>query len=87
MTTAREKFSSQASPELLAGMREIARTEGRHFQAVLEEAMLSYLENKAGDKNKAKDKNEAGDKVRPEVMAHYRASVERNRLLYELLAQ
>ena len=26
-------------------------------------------------------------KVRPEVMAHYRASVEKNRELYELLAQ
>ena len=44
MVTAREKFSSQASPELLAGMREIARQEGRHFQAVLEDAMSSYIE-------------------------------------------
>ena len=26
-------------------------------------------------------------KVRPEVMAHYEASVERNRTFYELLAQ
>ena len=26
-------------------------------------------------------------KVRPEVMAHYRASLEKNRRLYELLAQ
>ena len=75
MVAAREKFSSQASPELLAGMREIARREGRHFQAVLEDAMRSYLEGKAQTK------------VRPEVMAHYRASVERHRKLYELLAQ
>ena len=75
MATTRAKFSSQASPELLAGMREIARKEGRHFQAVLEEAMVNYIESKARDK------------VRPEVMAHYRASVERHRRLYELLAQ
>ena len=75
MATTRAKFSSQASPELLAGMREIARKEGRHFQAVLEEAMANYIESKAREK------------VRPEVMAHYRASVERHRRLYELLAQ
>ena len=47
MSTVREKFSSQASPELLAGMREIARKEGRHFQAVLEEAMARYIESKS----------------------------------------
>lgn len=75
MATTRAKFSSQASPELLAGMREIARKEGRHFQAVLEEAMADYIESKVREK------------VRPEVMAHYRASVERHRRLYELLAQ
>lgn len=75
MATVRKKFSSQASPELLERMREIARVEGRHFQAVLEDAMRSYLENNAQEK------------VRPEVMAHYRASVERNRRLFESLAQ
>ena len=75
MVAAREKFSSQAFPELLAGMREIARREGRHFQAVLEDAMRVYIESKDREK------------VRPEVMAHFRASLERNRRLYELLAQ
>ena len=72
---AREKFSSQASPELLAAMRDIARTDGRHFQAVLEDAMRGYVEHRARQK------------VRPEVMAHARASIEKNRLLYELLAR
>ncbi len=75
MVVAREKFSTQATPELLAGMREVARTEGRQFQAVMEDAMRTYLESKTQEK------------VRPEVMAHYRASVEKNRLLAELLAQ
>ncbi len=75
MVVPREKFSSQASPELLSAMREIAREEGRHFQAVLEDAISSYLEARVQQK------------VRPEVMAHYTASLERNRKLYELLAQ
>ena len=72
---AREKFSSQARPELLSRMREIARSDGRHFQAVLEDAMSSYIESRERPN------------VRPEVMAHYRASVERNRRLMELLAK
>ena len=75
MSTPREKFSSQADPDLLAAMRQLARNDGRHFQAVLEDAMSNYIESRAQQK------------VRPEVMAHYRASVERHRLLYELLAR
>ena len=75
MVARREKFSSQASPELLQGMREIARNDGRQFQAVLEDAMRDYIANKTQEN------------VRPEVMAHYRASVERNRVLAELLSQ
>ena len=72
---AREKFSSQAAPELLSRMREIARSDGRHFQAVLEDAMSAYIESR-----------ERG-KVRPEVMAHFRDSVEKHRHLLELLAE
>ena len=75
MVATREKFSSQASPELLAEMRQVAQDEGRHFQAVLEDAMREYLDNKALGK------------VRPEAMAHFRASVKRHRRLYELLAE
>ncbi len=75
MVATRQKFSSQADPELLEGMREIARKEGRQFQAVLEEAMAGYIKGKTKEN------------VRPEFMAHYRASLERNRLLAELLAQ
>ena len=71
----RVKFSSQAKPELLASMREIARSDGCHFQAVLEDAMASYIESIAQHR------------IRPEVMAHYRASLERNWLLYKLLAR
>lgn len=75
MVATREKFSSQASPDLLAKMREIARSDGRHFQAVLEDAMSVYIESRAQQN------------VRPEMMAHFRASLERNRRLGELLAK
>jgi hypothetical protein len=40
------KFSSQADPEVLEGLQEIATREGRQFQAVLGEAMREYLSRK-----------------------------------------
>lgn len=70
MAGTREKFSSQAPPELLAAMREIAREEGRHFQAILEDALREYV-----------------GKPRASVMAQFRASVQRNSRLSELLAR
>jgi len=75
MAAAREKFSSLADPELLEGMREIARREGRHFQAVLEDAMSAYIESKNQER------------VRPTVMGHFYASLEKNRRLGELLGK
>ena len=75
MATAPEKFSGRAAPELLAAMREMARREGREFDEILEEAMWNYFKSKL-----------PGD-VRPDFMAHYYASLERNRRLGERLAQ
>ncbi|MDE2888969.1 MAG: hypothetical protein OXR72_12220 [Gemmatimonadota bacterium] len=75
MNMPREKFSSQVAPELLGTMREIARKEGRHFQAVLEEAMRKYIDNRNREKPRA------------EIMAHFQASVERHRRLGEMLAR
>lgn len=40
------KFSSQAEPEVLDGLREIAAREGRQLQAVLGDAMREYLAHK-----------------------------------------
>jgi hypothetical protein len=40
------KFSSQAEPEVLKGLQEIATREGRQFQAVLGDAMREYLMHK-----------------------------------------
>jgi hypothetical protein len=75
MGSSKVKYSSQASPEILSAMREIARGEGRQLQAVMEEAMEEYIVNRSRQT------------PRPEVMAHFRASVERNRRLYDLLAR
>ncbi len=40
------KFSSQAEPEVLDGLQEIASREGRQLQAVLGDAMREYLARK-----------------------------------------
>ena len=40
------KFSSQADPEVLEEMQQLAAREGRQFQAVLAEAMRAYLANR-----------------------------------------
>lgn len=40
------KFSSQADPEVLEGLQDIATREGRQFQAVLGDAMREYLAHK-----------------------------------------
>ncbi|MBE0592359.1 MAG: hypothetical protein IH616_08155 [Gemmatimonadales bacterium] len=45
-TTAREKFSSQAAPEVLEALRRIAASEGRQFQAVLDEALRDYIDRR-----------------------------------------
>jgi len=45
MTNAtREKFSSQAAPEVLAALRHIAQSQGRQFQAVLDDALRDYID-------------------------------------------
>ena len=75
MAIRREKFSSQADPELLTELREIARADGRQFQAVLEDAIRDYIESRAQEKPRAS------------VMAHFQSSVEKNRRLGKLLAK
>ncbi|MCY4437482.1 MAG: hypothetical protein OXE05_09155 [Chloroflexi bacterium] len=75
MSTKMQKFSSQADSELLAALRAIAKQDGRHFHAILEDAMRDYIEARRQDK------------PRTAVMAHFRASLEKNRRLGELLAK
>ena len=42
------KFSSQANPEVLNTLREIAEAEGRKFHAVLDEAFRGGTQNQLG---------------------------------------
>jgi len=69
--TERVKFSTQASPNLLSTMRLIAKEEGRQFQAVLEDAMMLYVERKRGDR------------ARTHVMDHLRSSIAQNHEFYQ----
>ncbi len=75
MAKPRERFSSQADPGLLAALRSLAKQDGRQFQAVLEDAMREYIESRAQEK------------PRSAVMAHFQASLEKNRELAKLLAE
>lgn len=43
MASVREKFSSQADPQLLSEIRALAQKQGRQFQAVIEQALTEYL--------------------------------------------
>lgn len=74
-TTLREKFSSQASPEVLAALRQIAESQGRQFQAVLDEAMRDYI-----------DRQQKG-RPRRHVMATFASSLEEFDSLYRELAK
>jgi hypothetical protein len=74
-TTAREKFSSQASPEVLTALRQIAEGQGRQFQAVLDEALRDYIDRQ--------------QKTRPRrhVMASFASSLDEFDHLYRELAK
>ncbi|MCZ2415253.1 MAG: hypothetical protein LC136_13480 [Burkholderiales bacterium] len=74
-TAVREKFSSQAAPEVLAALRRIAESQGRQFQAVLDEALRDYIDRH--------------QKVRPRrhVMAAFAESVKEFDELYRELAK
>ena len=74
MAARREKFTSETDAELLSALRELAKQDGRHFRDVLEEAIQSYLEARNQEKPRAV------------VMAHFQASVEKNRKLGKMLA-
>ena len=74
-TLNREKFSSQASPDVLAALRDLAAVQGRQFQSVLDDAMRDYLERQT--------------KTRPRqhVMASFASSLEEFDSLYRDLAK
>lgn len=71
----REKFSSQAAPEVLAALREIAQRQGRQFQAVLDEALRDYIGR------------QQSERPRNHVMASFAASLDEFDSLYRELAK
>ena len=74
-TATREKFSSQAAPEVLAALREIAQQQRRQFQAVLDDALRDYIDRKQSER------------PRRHVMASFAASLDEFDSLYRELAK
>jgi protein-disulfide isomerase-like protein with CxxC motif len=74
-TAAREKFSSQAAPEVLAALRQIAESQGRQFQAVLDEALRDYIDR------------QQKERPRRHVMAAFASSLDEFDNLYRELAK
>ena len=76
MTTAtREKFSSQAAPDVLAALRHIAESQGRQFQAVLDDALRDYIDR------------QQKERPRRHVMTVFASSLEEFDNLYRDLAK
>jgi hypothetical protein len=75
MSQEREKFATQVNSEILAGVRAIARKEGRQLQAVVDEALGDLIE---------KRKN---TQPRTHVMAAYLTSHATYGELYKKLAK
>jgi predicted transcriptional regulator len=69
------KFSSQADPEVLEGLQDIATREGRQFQAVLGDAMREYLAHKRQQS------------PRRNVLEAFQKSLKEHDELYRLLAK
>ena len=74
-TVAREKFSSQAAPDVLAALRHIAETQGRQFQAVLDDALRDYIDR------------QQKERPRRHVMTAFASSLEEFDGLYRDLAK
>ena len=69
------KFASQADPQVLEELKDMARKEGRQFQSLLDEALRDYLE-----------KRQTG-RARKHVIAAYEESLVKFDKLYAALAK
>ena len=77
MSSVREKFATQVDSALLESVRNLAKSEGRQIQAVVEDALRDHLDAK----------NSVQGRGREHVMTAYLKSTERFSGLYEKLAQ
>ena len=74
-TVAPEMFSSEAAPEVLAELRRIAKSQGRQFEVVLDEALRDYIDR------------QQTSRPRGHVMAAFAASLDEFDPLYRELAK
>lgn len=72
---AREKFATQVNSEVLAAVRDLAQSEGRQLQALVDEALADLIEKRKQGRPRA------------HVMAAYQASHEKFAPLYTKLAK
>ena len=77
MAAVREKFATQVDAELLESVRQLAKSEGRQIQAVVEDALREYLEARQSPMPRGRE----------HVMKAYLKSAERYSGLYKKLAQ
>lgn len=75
MPEPREKFATQVDAAVLAKVRELAKSEGRQIQALVDEALADLLEK------------HRTSRPRSHVMATYQASHSRYADLYDKLAK
>jgi len=71
----REKFATQVNSGILAAVRDLAQSEGRQLQVLVEEALADLIEKRMHGKPRAN------------VMAAYQASHEKFTTLYQKLAE
>lgn len=72
---AREKFATQVNSEILTMIRNLAQSEGRQLQALVDEALADLIEKRKQNRPRAN------------VMAVYQASHEKFGPLYKKLAE
>ena len=77
MSAVREKFATQVDSALLESVRNLAKSEGRQIQAIVEDALREHLAAKNSEQIRGRE----------HVMAAYLKSTERFSGLYEKLAQ
>ncbi|HEV7611172.1 MAG TPA: hypothetical protein VGO37_04805 [Steroidobacteraceae bacterium] len=75
MSGPREKFATQASPEILIELRALAQSEGRQLQALVDEALADLIEKRKNTRPRA------------HVMSAYAGSHEKYAELYRKLAR
>jgi predicted transcriptional regulator len=74
-SNSREKFATQVDSELLSTVRDLAKSEGRQIQALIDEALADLIEKRKQGKPRAN------------VMAIYQASHDKFATLYKKLAE